>query len=439
MIKKFEEYFSSGWEFAEDEYVLKSKYQMMNIGIILASVSVLYGVFLNQIMGKPTLSFVELSLFLINIVLFVLLRKDQKYLLPIAHIETALMTLLILYLIYFGDPLNLKHVWIYTYPIVILYFKNEKHALAWIIFLLISVAAAPVQPFIHIHYNIYQITTLVLVFSILTLIVFFYHVKMKEARALIYAQSEMLKAQIEELTKKEKIMTIQSKQAVMGEMISMIAHQWRQPLSSITLNISNFQVKRLLGKDNCDKELDRILDNISDTAVYLSDTINDFQTYFHPNKESSEIEISELINKAINFTLPRIKDTKITIELSCEKEIVVQTYANEIIQVLLNIMNNAVDELLKRAIDNPKVVVYVFEEDAYIRIEIYDNAGGIKDEDIESIFEPYFSTKGKNGTGLGLYMSQMIMQKQFHTDIEVFSQNGETLFTLRVPKSVSSF
>jgi len=439
MIKTFEDYFTSGWKFNADEYVLKSKYQMMNIGIILSSVSMLYGIILNQVTGHYDLSFVEFSLLLFNIMLVLLLRKDKKYLLPVAHLETAFMSTLILYLIYFVNPMELKHVWIFTYPIVILYFKNEQHALAWIVFLILMVIIAPLQPFIDVQYNIHQIITLTFVLTISTIIVYFYQLKMQEARALIYSQSQMLKTKIAELTKKDKLMTMQSKQAVMGEMISMIAHQWRQPLSSVTLNISNFQVKKLLGEDICGKELDTMLENISDTVVYLSDTINDFQTYFHPNKESSEIEVSQLIQKAINFTLPRVKDkdTKIEIMFAMEKEIVIQTYANEIIQVLLNILNNAIDELLEMHIKDPKVIICVIDKEDDIIIEVHDNAGGIQEENLESIFEPYFSTKGKNGTGLGLYMSQMIMQKQFNSDIVVESKNAETVFKVRVPKRLS--
>ena len=437
MIKSFEDYFTSGWKFNADEYVLKSKYQMMNIGIILSSASVLYGFVLNQITGHYDLSLVEFSLFLFNLLLVYLLRKDKKYLLPVAHLETAFMSTLILYLIYFVDPMELKHVWIFTYSIVILYFKNEKHALGWIAFLILMVFISPLQPFITVQYNMHQIITLTFVLAISTIIVYFYHLKMQEARALIFSQSQMLKTKVEELTKKDKIMTMQSKQAVMGEMISMIAHQWRQPLSSITLNISNFQVKKLLDEDVFGEELDKVLDNISDTAVYLSDTINDFQTYFHPNKESSAVEVSELIQKAINFTLPRVKNTNIDIIIEIKKKIIIQTYANEIIQVLLNILNNAIDELVEMQIKNPKLVIYVIEKSDSIDIEVHDNAGGIKEENLESIFEPYFSTKGKNGTGLGLYMSQMIMQKQFSSDIEVCSKRGETIFKIRVPKTLS--
>ncbi len=436
MREKIENYFTSGWNFSEDEYVLKSKFQMMNIGIILASASMLYGIGLNFVMGRYTLSFVEFSLLLMNIGLALLLRRDKKYILPVAHIETGFMTVLILYLIYYVNPMLLKHVWIFTYPIVILYFTNEKHALYWMLFLLVMVLISPLQPFIQTPYSLSQIITLTFVFAISTLVVYFYHLKMQEARALIYSQSKMLQQKIEELTKKDKIMTMQSRQAVMGEMISMIAHQWRQPLSSVTLSISNLQVKRLLGERCSDTEIDTILENISNTVVYLSDTINDFQTYFHPKKEPSHIFVDEVIERALNFTMPRIEEHQIALNFLKSESEEIDTYINELIQVLLNILNNAIDQLLEQRISQPFINIYLQENERNITISIHDNAGGISQEHIDSIFDPYFSTKGKNGTGLGLYMSQMIMQKQFGTSIEVLSQNSETTFNVHVPKKL---
>ena len=437
MKEKIERYFTSGWDFSEDEYVLKSKFQMMNIGIILASASMLYGMVLNFIMGKHALSFVELCLFFMNIGLALLLRRDKKYILPVAHIETGFMTILILYLIYFVNPIFLKHVWIFTYPIVILYFTNEKHALYWMLFLLFMVLISPLQPFIQTPYSLSQIITLTFVFAISTLVVYFYHLKMQEARALIYSQSKMLKQKIAELTKKDKIMTVQSRQAVMGEMISMIAHQWRQPLSSVTLSISNLQVKRLLGEKCSDKEIDTTLENISNTVVYLSDTINDFQTYFHPKKEPSHICVDEIIERAVNFTMPRIQEHQIVLNFLKSEYEEINTYTNELIQVLLNILNNAIDQLMEQKIPQPFINIYLQEDAKCVTIAIHDNAGGISQEHIDSIFDPYFSTKGKNGTGLGLYMSQMIMQKQFGTSIEVVSKNSETTFKVHVPKKLA--
>lgn len=430
-------FFTSGWDLsANDE--LKNRFQMMNIAIVLSSIAVLYGVIVNFfIRNNHALGSFEFVLLCINIYLVFLLRKDQKYYYFVATVVTAQFSLLLIVLVYVSTPEEMKIVWFFTYPIVMLYMEKMKIFFAWFIFLMIMVLSAPLQPFVQIHYNFFQLFYLSFVLVIVSIIVYFYKKRMEEARATILSQQNILKEQLSELTKKDKIMTMQSKQAVMGEMISMIAHQWRQPLSSVTLNISNFQVKRLLGEDVYGDELDRVLNNISDTAVYLSDTINDFQTYFHPKKEITTIYVSELVQKALNFTLPRLKSTTIEIKVETQKDIAIDTYVNEVIQVLLNILNNAIDELIEMEVQEPELFVCVFDEEQHVRIEVHDNAGGIDEKNIDSIFEPYFSTKGKNGTGLGLYMSQMIMQKQFNSIIEVSSGNGETIFTIRVPKNVS--
>jgi C4-dicarboxylate-specific signal transduction histidine kinase len=259
---------------------------------------------------------------------------------------------------------------------------------------------------------------------------------MDEARELISKQELLLTKKIEELTQKDKMLTQQSKQAVMGEMISMIAHQWRQPLSTVTLSISNIQLKKLLGEKIDDKEIDKVLDTVSDTVVYLSETIEDFKTYFKPNKTVHTLYIEEILSKVINFTKPRIKNKNITIRTHIFENVEVQTYSNELIQVLLNIINNAIDEIVDRKVENGIIDIDVRVEGERVVIAIQDNAGGIKQENIQSIFEPYVSTKGKNGTGLGLYMSQMIMQKQFNSKIEVQTDSQGATFLVCIRKKL---
>jgi len=218
----------------------------------------------------------------------------------------------------------------------------------------------------------------------------------------------------------------------------MIAHQWRQPLSTVTLNISNLQIKYMLGDEIERSELDKTLEDINETIVYLSETIDDFQTYFHPNKEIVHIEVHELLQRAVNFVIPRLKNTKIEILVASSESIYLETYVNEFIQVILNIINNAVDVLIKDEIENPKIKLYVSESQEHIEISIEDNARGIHPDHLVKVFDPYFSTKGKNGTGLGLYMSQMIVQKQFNGNINVESSGCGSKFSIYVQKVLDS-
>jgi signal transduction histidine kinase len=431
-------FFTSGWHFKKAERDLMSKFQMMNVGILLSSIAVLYGSILNILEGEYyTLAAIEFLLFIVNIFLALLLRKDKKYYDFVSIMVTAQFTFLLILLIYVSSPQEMKHTWFYTYPIIILYLKNEKQALPWFMLLISMILFAPFNPFFHTAYSFFQLFYISFVLVVVSTIVYFYKVRIDQARHLIISQEKQLSKKVEELTQKDRLLSIQSRQAVMGEMISMIAHQWRQPLSTVTLSISNLQVKKLLGEKIEEPEYDETFENISETILYLSQTIDDFQTYFRPGKEITTIDIRELMHKVITFIEPRLKKTDVTIEFRAEGAIIIDTYVNELIQVLLNIVNNAVDELHDREIKDAKVKITLHERESEVAIDIIDNAGGIAKEYIDQIFEPYFSTKGKNGTGLGLYMSQMIMQKQFHTKIDVKSSSKGSIFTIVVPKKLA--
>jgi C4-dicarboxylate-specific signal transduction histidine kinase len=241
---------------------------------------------------------------------------------------------------------------------------------------------------------------------------------------------------LEELRKKDQILEMQSKQAVMGEMISMIAHQWRQPLSNITLQIANLQLKHMLDKERRCKDVDDALGNISDTIIYLSDTVDDFQTYFRPNKEMVTIEIHELFQRALNFVQSRVQDSEIKISIKKDNQIVLKIYINELIQVILNILNNAIDAHNEVKPKEPFIVMSATSDDEYIYISITDNAGGISEEHLVHLFEPYYSTKSKNGTGLGLYMSKMIIEKQFGGEIDVQTSNSGSIFIIKIQKNI---
>jgi signal transduction histidine kinase len=243
-----------------------------------------------------------------------------------------------------------------------------------------------------------------------------------------------IKAQ--ELIKKDEILTSQSKQAVMGEMISMIAHQWRQPLNTITLQISNLQLKYMMGAEIPKEEIIKTLEDISSSIVYLSDTIDDFKTYFQPDKAPESIQLELLLQKAMKFILPRLKSNQIQLQKECDTSINVVVYANELIQVLLNILNNAIDAYENKNIDNKTIKVTCKLKGSNVQIDITDEAGGIRDEYLSKLFEPYFSTKGKNGTGLGLYMSKMIIEKQFGGTIEVKTSKSGTTFSIVIPQEI---
>lgn len=260
--------------------------------------------------------------------------------------------------------------------------------------------------------------------------------KTKELRELNESLEETVKNKMEELIKKDKLLTIQSKQAVMGEMISMIAHQWRQPLSTITLQISTLQIPKLKGEKIDEDYLYHSLDNISDKIIYLSNTIDDFQTYFRPDREANEITTYEIFEKIVTLVAARIQASDIVINIIKNDNLILKIYVNELVQVLLNLVNNAIDSFEGIDKEQKNVYLYAKQENERVQLFVQDNGCGIIEENVEHLFEPYFSTKGKNGTGLGLYMSQMIVQKQFNGDVKVRTSPNGTTFIIDIPQSL---
>ena len=433
-------FFTSGWVLDSDNMELKNQFQMTNIAIISSAITLVVAIISNKIREITGLIPIEIFLVSVDIILFIRLRSSRESLDAIAFAVTMQFTFLFLFLVCVSEPSELKHVWLFTYPIILLYLQRLKYAISWFAFTFVMLLLIPFQPFFEVYYSVYQTFYLAFALIIISAITYFYQLKMREVNTIILEQkmqlSEInieLEQQVQELKVKDKLLSTQSKQAVMGEMISMIAHQWRQPLSTITLQISNLQLKRMLGEEISCENTYKVLDEISDTVIYLSSTVDDFKTYFHPAKKLINISLEELLQRSMNFVLPRLKGSAIELSIEIAHERKIDTYVNELVQVILNLLSNAIDILLQEKGREPKIILYADIVEEYLLISVKDNARGISSDDLPYIFEPYFSTKGKNGTGLGLYMSQMIIQKQFAGELEVETSSEGSIFRVKIP------
>lgn len=245
---------------------------------------------------------------------------------------------------------------------------------------------------------------------------------------------ELLTQEILKNKLSEKIMISQSRMAIMGEMIGMIAHQWRQPITIIGMITNNTILDLTLNETREDKILDDL--HLIDKQVhYLSRTINDFRDFFLPNKLPQMMNLNS-ISAEINNMLGKIFENA-TIELSfegdCKEKFI--SYKNELLQVFLNILSNAKDALVEHNIENPKIIFTIHVEEENVTFVIEDNAGGIRQDIIEHIFDPYFTTKGeKNGTGLGLYMSNIIIEKHLNGFLKVNNAKNGAIFSIKIPK-----
>lgn len=243
--------------------------------------------------------------------------------------------------------------------------------------------------------------------------------------------NRLIKDYEQEIKESNKVMFSQSRLAQAGELLSMISHQWRQPISKIASITSNLRFQIMMGKEVSTEDLDKKLDEIEDHTEFLSETIDDFREFYKPKKNKELAYVIPLIEKAIGFLESEINKKHIIIEKEFDFDVKVLLYQNELIQVVINIVQNAIDFSTKG--DSVWIKTKV-KPDEYI-IKISDQAGGIKEEDIHKIFDAHFSTKvAKSSTnlGLGLYVSKVIIEKHFNGKLEVTSQDKSSTFTIRL-------
>ncbi len=226
-----------------------------------------------------------------------------------------------------------------------------------------------------------------------------------------------------ELKEKDKLISEQSKMAAMGEMIGNIAHQWRQPLSVISVSASGIKLKSEM-KLLKEEELRESADNIVRSTQYLSQTIDDFRDFIKGSKTTKEFNLTNNINKTISLLEGMIKANAIEITLDLDNNIDLINYENELNQAIINILNNAKDALVSNKIVDKLICIKTYKDGNSIVISIIDNANGINKEIIDKIFEPYFTTKHKSqGTGLGLYMTHKIITESMNGKIEVLNKS----------------
>ncbi|MEA2028380.1 MAG: PAS domain-containing sensor histidine kinase, partial [Campylobacterota bacterium] len=240
---------------------------------------------------------------------------------------------------------------------------------------------------------------------------------------------------ITELTQKDDMLIAQSRHAAMGEMVGMIAHQWRQPLSSISMDANNMLLDIAMDKLQLSK-VEEYAQSISNQTQHLSKTIDDFRNFFKPDKLLSTVNIQETLNQTLTIVQDSLKNNDIALNISYESNEKVNVFPRELMQVFVNIINNAKDSLVAHKPKNPIINIRVYTDPKYLNIEICDNGDGIKYDILPKVFDPFFSTKDdKIGTGVGLYMSQIIVQKHLNGKLEAHNCNQGVCFKIRLIKA----
>jgi len=236
----------------------------------------------------------------------------------------------------------------------------------------------------------------------------------------------------EVIREKEQMLIQQSRLAAMGEMIGNIAHQWRQPLNVLALQVQQLLMMYDYGKFTRES-LNCNVSSSMDLIQHMSRTIDDFRNYFRPDKGKTEFELSGVITNTLTLIEDSFKNDRISIEIMSNDDPVITGYRNEFAQVILNILNNARDVLIEREISDPRVTISLSAEGDRAIVSIADNAGGVPEEIMGKIFGPYFTTKGpQTGTGVGLFMSKSIIEKNMGGRITVRNTADGAEFRIEV-------
>jgi len=244
-----------------------------------------------------------------------------------------------------------------------------------------------------------------------------------------------------QIQQKERLLIQQSRMAQMGEMLSMIAHQWRQPLGAISSAIFGIQTKLATGKyDNqeSNEELYKYLNTkhkrINEYVQFLSTTIDDFRNFFKPDKKKELVMFESPIGRALQIVEGTLSAKGIDIGYAFNVNERVSMFQNEIMQVILNILKNSEDNFLEKGTKEPRIRIETYKQSAHYEIIISDNGGGISDHIIGKVFDPYFSTKDeKNGSGLGLYMSKVMIEEHSGGLLRVENTEDGAAFSILIP------
>jgi PAS domain S-box-containing protein len=237
---------------------------------------------------------------------------------------------------------------------------------------------------------------------------------------------------VDELRQKDQMLILQDRRALMGEMINSIAHQWRQPLNTLGLLIQlvplycdSGESSKGFFKENTGKCMQLV--------QHMSRTIDDFRNFFRTDKEKVSFSVNKVIEHALSLIEKSFEFQRISITFQTGGELMANGYPNEYSQVLLNILMNARDELVEQNIEDGRISIQLFAEGATTVVTITDNAGGIADKIMDRLFDPYFTTKkADKGTGIGLFMSKTIIEKNMGGKLTVQNTGNGAEFRIEV-------
>ncbi len=249
-----------------------------------------------------------------------------------------------------------------------------------------------------------------------------------------HKMEDQIETEVEQRSKQNSVLLHQNRLASMGEMIGNIAHQWRQPLNALGLILQKMDImsqRDQLSSDAVQLNTKRAMALIAK----MSTTIDDFRGFFRPDKQKENFNLKSLMQEVFSLFQSSLEHENITLELDIPPYCEIYGYKNEFSQVMINLINNSKDAFREKDIDHAKILISAMQNDQTVTVMVADNAGGIPLAVIDRIFEPYYTTKEEGkGTGIGLYMSKMIVEDNMHGSMSVTNTPNGAMFKISFTK-----
>ena len=247
------------------------------------------------------------------------------------------------------------------------------------------------------------------------------------------------KQMLEEKAKQEQLLIQQSKMAAMGEMIGAISHQWKQPLNALSLMAANIEDSWEFGELD-ERTIKRFHEDSQHQIQFMTQTIDDFRNFFRPDRHESAFSIKEAMGQVLRIVQPQIDKHRITLDLFIPDDLKAFGYANEFKQVAMNLLSNSKDAILEHHAKNPdagRIVISALTDESWIAISFCDDGGGIDEAFLPTIFDPFVTSKGEQGTGIGLQLARTIVEERLRGFIEARNEGEGACFIIRLPRYAS--
>ncbi len=436
MLQFLDNFLTSGHHFTENENLQKFRFSLLNSLLLIAALFTLLNYLVSRfhlITFSPLYENILLGYAIMTLGAIYLLRKKNFY---IFVVNLTLVSTLALF--YFAlltavqDELRL--IWFFLVVFASFIFIGKKYGLLLMLFILSSIFI--INNYHDLGYSKLALFTFFNAFLIFTAFSYFFLEKIEKDSVEFLSLNDKLRKnvsnEVQQRQKQERMLLQQCRLASMGEMIDSIAHQWRQPLMNINAILMNMD-RAIELKTKPDSYLEDKIDEVITLTTHMSQTIEDFRALLKTDKQKTHFFIDASINKALEIFEGPLKD--INVQMKENKKLTFYGYNNELIQVIIILLSNAIDALktYQNHVKNIWIDIEITEHNLSITIE--DNAGGIEKKYIDKIFDPYFTTKdATGGTGMGLYISKIIIEQNMHGSLSVINTKKGAKFIILIPK-----